>query len=398
MAAHDALLSRSAHAEITAATLLDRLDLERLEISNRIAVDPERRADLGQFFTPATVARFMADMLRVPRNLAELRLLDAGGGSGILTAAAVAEVCARPPSARPDALHATVWEIDERLATDLARTFEHCRGVCDAAGVRFTGTLRQENFILGAARLLIHGGLFAPGEPTDFHVAILNPPYRKLRSETAERAAISAVGIETSNLYSAFVWLALRLLVDGGELVAITPRSFMNGSYFRPFRQVLASKLGFRRVHVYDARDVAFAGDAVLQENVIFHGVRGGERGKVTITTSYGPDDAGLAERVIDSTELILPTDPACVLHVVPDMIDAQIAEKMQTLPYTLAGLGVRVSTGRVVGFRARDRLRAEPRSGDAPLIMPRHFAHGFVAWPKAAGSKPNALAVAAPQ
>ena len=395
MAADDAqLLSRSAHAAVTGDTLLDRLDLERLEISNRLAVDPERRAGLGQFLTPAGVARFMAAMLEAPWRREELRLLDAGGGSGILTAAAVAELCARPPSTRPDALHATVWEIDERLVTDIHRTFGHCRGVCDAAGVRFTGILRQENFILEAARLLVHGGLFAPQVATSFHAAILNPPYRKLGSGSAERAAMSAVGIETSNLYSAFVWLALRLLEDGGELVAITPRSFMNGSYFRPFRQMLASELGFRRVHVYDARDVAFAGDAVLQENVIFHGVRGGGRGKITVTTSYGPGDAGLAERTIDSTELILPTDPACVLHVVPDVVDARIAERMQALPHTLAGLGVRVSTGRVVGFRARERLRAEPRKGDAPLIMPRHFAHGFVTWPKAAGSKPNALAV----
>ena len=91
---------------------------------------------------------------------------------------------------------------------------------------------------------------------------------------------MSSVGIETSNLYSAFVWLALELLEDGGEVVATTPRSFMNGSYFRPFRQALASALAFRRVHVYDARDVAFAGDAVLQENVIFHGVRGGGAGR----------------------------------------------------------------------------------------------------------------------
>ena len=56
-------------------------------------------------------------MLRVPRKLKDLRLLDAGGESGILTATAVAEICARQPSAQPDALHATVWEIDDRLLT-----------------------------------------------------------------------------------------------------------------------------------------------------------------------------------------------------------------------------------------------------------------------------------------
>ena len=201
-----------------------------------------------------------------------------------------------------------------------------------------------------------------------------------------------SVGIETSNLYSAFVWLALELLEDGGELVAITPRSFMNGAYFRPFRRALTGKFAFRRIHVYDFRDAAFAGEAVLQENVIFHGIHQGTRGRVRITTSYGPFDEGLAERTVDQSELVLPDDPACVLHVVPDGIDARIAEQMRALPRTLADHGVGVSTGRVGGFRAQDRLRAEAAAGDAPFIMPRQFAQGFVAWPKAAGSKPKRL------
>ena len=315
----------------------------------------------------------------------------------MLTAAVVAALCSRPTSGRPDALNATVWEIDERLVEDLDRTFEHCRGVCDAAGVRFTGIVRRENFVLAAARLVNNGSFLRLQDGPGFHAAILNPPYRKLRTESAERTFMRSVGIETSNLYSAFVWLALELLEDGGELVAITPRSFMNGAYFRPFRRALTSKFAFRRVHVYDARDVAFAGDAVLQENVIFHGIRRGTRGRVRITTSYGPVDEGLAERTIDQTELILPDDPACVLHVVPDGIDAKIAEQMRALPRTLAGHGVAVSTGRVVGFRTQDRLRVDASAGDAPLIMPRHFAQGFVAWPKVTGSKPNALTVAGP-
>ena len=50
----------------------------------------------------------------------------------------------------------------------------------------------------------------------------MNPPYRKLRGDSSERARISSLGIETSNLYSAFAWLALGLLGDGGELATIS--------------------------------------------------------------------------------------------------------------------------------------------------------------------------------
>ena len=77
----------------------------------------------------------MASMLQVREPPETLRVLDPGGGSGILTAAAVAELCSRPERGRPAALHASVWEFDERLADDLDRTFEHCRAVCAKAGV-----------------------------------------------------------------------------------------------------------------------------------------------------------------------------------------------------------------------------------------------------------------------
>ena len=176
------LLSQDAQVAVTTANLLERLDLERLDISNRLAVDPKRRADLGQFFTPASVAAFMASMLKVPKPPKELRILDPGGGSGVLMSAAVVELCTRPESMRPAALHVTVWEIDELLSRDIARTFEYCFSVCREVGVSFTGKLRQENFILDAPDFV--------GDRPRFHVAIMNPPYRKLRSDSPERAAL----------------------------------------------------------------------------------------------------------------------------------------------------------------------------------------------------------------
>ena len=376
--------------DCAASNLPERLDPDRPD-------RPTRRAELGQFFTPAGVARFMASMLQARESPADCKLLDPGGGAGVLTAAAVEELCGRPERSRPAALHATVWELDARLADGLGRTFERCHAVCAKAGVAFRGEQRRGNFVLDAAAWADDRNLLDPDRRPRFHVAIMNPPYRKLRTDSAERARLSAAGIETSNLYSAFVWLALKLLAAGGELVAITPRSFMNGSYFRSFRQVLSRELAFRRIHVYDARDAAFADDGVLQENVIFHGIRGAGPDAIRITTSFGPTDDGLLERTVEAADLILPHDPERVLRIVPDETDAKIAASMRRLPHTLAGLGVFVSTGRVVGFRAKDRLRARAAPGDAPLILPAHCAPGFVTWPRASGTKPNALAAAGP-
>src|SRR5260370_14200548 len=137
-------------------------------------------------------------------------------------------------------------------------------------------------------RLLRHK-MFEPARR--FDCAILNPPYKKINSDSKTRLMLREVGVETSNLYTGFLSVVLMLLASGGELVAITPRSFCNGPYFKPFRELLLNTLALRRIHVFESRQVAFKEDDVLQENVIFHGVKGGGTDAiVAITSSTGPD------------------------------------------------------------------------------------------------------------
>ncbi len=389
MTTEPALLSDLQLAPLDAEQVIERVELSRVEASSRIAADDARRSELGQFFTPSKIARFMAGLF-ADRDQRSVRLLDAGGGNGILTAATVVELLGR--SVVPETIEASIWEIDETLADDIGHTMSLCRALCAARGVGFVANVHHEDFIHAGVAALGGEGLFAARG--QFDLAILNPPYRKLRSDTDERSRLSSVGIETSNLYSAFVWLAIELLDDGGELVAITPRSYMNGTYFRPFRRRLIESMSIRRVHVYGSRKKAFAGDDVLQENAIIHACKGGGDESVTISTSHGPDDEGMAIRNIDQHHLVSPSDPESIVHVVPDETDAQIEAAMRALPCTLSDLGVSVSTGRVVDFRARERLRSQSGSGDAPLIYANHFSEGYVSWPNPNGKKPNAIRV----
>ena len=391
------MLASDVSNRLAISALLERLDSERLAISSQLAADPQRRADLGQFITPADVASFMASMLDLASPPEQLRILDPGGGNGMLTAAVVAEVCSRPESKRPTAMHLVTWELDSQFQPLLNRTFEDCETVCRRAGVVLSWDVRCGDFILDATDLIAGGTLFTETAPAPFHVVVMNPPYRKLRSSSWERSRLNALSMGTSNMYSAFVWLALELMENGGELVAVTPRSFMNGVYFRPFRKALIEKLSLRRLHVYEARNAAFASDSVLQENVIFHGVHGGVSEPVRITTSHGPHDTGMTERMVESREVVIPDDPEAVIRVVANENEARIADGMCALPHELSDLGLSVSTGRVVGFRARDRLRVDVRTGDAPMILPRHCRSGFVDWPQEAAATPNGLSISGP-
>ena len=366
--------------------LVDAVDFFRLDASRKL--DPERRSEWGQYMTPPATARLMASMFEA--NAEALRLLDAGAGVGSLTAAFVGEVCSRLQ--KPKTIHVTAYEIDPALIDYLKTTLEQCRRTCEGLGIAFTSDLIDGDFIDEGTRLLRHE-MFSPVQR--FNCAILNPPYKKINTDSDTRLMLREIGVETSNLYTGFLSVVLMLLAPGAELVAITPRSFCNGLYFKPFRKLLLDTLTIRRIHVFDSRQIAFREDDVLQENVIFHGVRGTSRGgKVSMSSTAGPEDDLAIGREIAYEQLVRPNDPEYFIHIVPDELGASIAEQMGRLSWTLREHDIEVSTGRVVDFRATALLRAFPDVDTVPLIYPRNLERGFVEWPKPGGKKPQAIAL----
>lgn len=367
--------------------LIHRVDVHRLEATR--SLDRGQRSELGQFMTPPAVASFMASLFGPLQGT--VRVLDAGAGVGSLLAAFTAEACSR--KMKPEAIHATAFDIDPRLGPYLRQTAQYCEDEGSDAGVKFSADIIEADFIQAAVDQLDRG-LFHPAQTLSFTHAVLNPPYKKLRSDSGARVALRRVGIETSNLYTAFLGLAMLLLAPGGELVAITPRSFCNGPYFRPFRELLLRAMSLQRVHVFESRKAAFAEDEVLQENVIFHAVKGIRASQVTISSSTGPDGEQLGERTVPFHDVVRPGDPELFIHVVPDDTGERVAGTFSRFPARLEDLALSVSTGKVVDFRARAHLRQEPDETTGPLIYPTHFVSGLVRWPKQ-GKKPNGLVLA---
>ena len=366
----------------------DPLELAEKSRRNQIgARDRGRRSNLGQFFTPPETAKLMASMSSL--SLERLRVLDAGAGAGALTAALVKAICSR--SERPKEIFLTAYELDEVLLPDLQRTLAACQQLCALTGINCNWEVRATDFIESAVDSLDQG-LFQTEHPR-FDVAILNPPYRKFRSESRVRQLLRRLHIETSNLYAAFMALVVLLLDKGGELVAITPRSFCNGPYFRPFREHLLRNVNLTRLHVFESRGRAFREDNVLQENLILHAVKGVPQQRlVCISESHSPYDPIADRHSVPYDRVVRPDDSEVFIHLVPDDDGHTLAEAMEKLPCTLDSLGLTVSTGRVVDFRARQWLRADPTSKTVPLIYPAHFDNGLVRWPKADSKKPNAI------
>jgi len=222
----------------------------------------------------------------------------------------------------------------------------------------------------------------------------MNPPYKKIRNDSNHRSWLHQAGIETSNLYSAFLALSIKLLSPGGELVAIIPRSFCNGPYFRPFREILFGSMSIRHLHVFDTRNTAFQDDDVLQENIILSAVKGARQGEVVITSSSGPDFNDMTHRVVPWKQVANPNDPDRFIHVAVSKLDQLVVDRIGVFSSSLSDIGIDVCTGPVVDFRHREYLCQDAESGAAPLIYPGHFHQHHVEWPKPGGKKPNAIRI----
>ncbi len=311
-------------------------------------------------------------------------MLDAGAGVGSLTAAVVERARAEQ---WPVELEVHGVEVDENLIPRLEETLQDCEMVCPG----LTFELHARDFIAWGPEQL-GSSLFAQ-DRASFDLAVLNPPYRKLSTASWERRRLTEVGIGSTNLYSAFVSLALRLLRPGGQLVGITPRSFCNGPYFKAFRQELLESAALRRIHVLESRDMAFRDADVLQENVVFHLIKGADQGEVVIASSDGGGGSA-REREVPFSAVVRPGDPNLFIHIVADESTSGAASQVDSLAGTLDRIGAAVSTGRVVDFRAREHLRMTADKGTVPLLYPLHLRGGRVRWPAPNAKKANALVV----
>lgn len=351
-----------------------------VDAKQRVAKDPAiaRKAQLGQFMTPKDVADYMARSFDASR-FDRVRLLDAGAGQGALSLAFARRWTSEAPVGSSLAIDA--FELDPAMVGKLRAGLAAIRNTPGTSSHIIEG-----DFIAEAAAVL------SRGERPYTH-AILNPPYKKISSDSQARALLSGAGIETVNLYSGFVGLALKLMQDQGELVAIIPRSFCNGPYYRSFRDILLDNAAILSIHLFKARDKAFAADNVLQENIVIHLKRGAVQGDVDVSTSADASFSDVSTRRVPFSQIVTGGDKSRVIHVPVDVNGAALAN-MPAYRTSLEELGMQVSTGPVVDFRLKRFLRDVPSPGDAPLLYPLHFSGGRFEWPRLGARKPNALAM----
>lgn len=349
------------------------MSAEAFRLKGQIIDDRDRRAVIAQFLTPAITAAFAAALFPAPTR--PVKLLDPGAGAGALLGAFFDTHAACVPRASVEAV-----ENDPNVLAPLRSLLDYYQ----ARGASVI--LFEENFVAWATEQIAAGS-------RRFTHAILNPPYKKIKNGSWERKTLSLVGLETVNTYAAFTALALELLEDGGELVAIIPRSFCNGPYYKPFRSHLLKQAAIRHIHLFDTRNKAFKDDKVLQEIMLIRLTRGAVQEDVIVSTSTDDTFADLKENTHPFGRIVKPNDTEIFIHIPTRESDGPLTE-LSGVYCTLEELGLTVSTGPVVDFRMRDHLHAMPGPNTAPLFYPGHFRTGELNWPLPNFRKANAIAV----
>ncbi|MGK8509675.1 Eco57I restriction-modification methylase domain-containing protein [Nocardia asiatica] len=335
--------------------------LERAEARRRTTLaqlDSEEQAQRGQYFTPHLAARIIAGLPRIP-GADSIRVLDPGAGSGILTAALVDRLHAARPELR---VHITAVENDPVLHRALGETLADVEAI---DGV--TTELVDSDFLT-----------WALSTNERFDLVIQNPPYAKLRTGSDPQNLMRRAGVFVPNIYAAFLALGLRLLVDGGQQVAITPRSWMNGTYYSAFRHEFVRTASIDAMHTFESRSKVFGDTGVLQESIVVSATRGRACDEVVVYTSHDHSSEPTF-RTVAYQDIVTPD----FIHVPATESDAKAVAWMTShAQYTLSDLGLTVSTGRVVDFRSREMLHHDRVDGAVPMVNATHVRFGVTRHP----------------
>ena len=354
---------RNALTSVDYSTVLLNMDEIRSLVNQKLNIESKKA--LGQFFTSSNIANFMAQLFSDKINQ-KTKLLDCGAGIGSLTIPAIHKL------QNPSLVEA--WEIDSFLINSLESNL---------ANFTVNYQIHNSDFIEDSVANLLEG------HGSKYSHAILNPPYKKINSNSAHRKLLRQVGIETVNLYTAFLALTILLMEDKGEIVAIIPRSFCNGLYYKPFRKLLLDNCSIEHIHIFESRTSQFKDDDVLQENIILKLSKNTAQSQVTISQSSNDSFADYRENSFNFNDIVKTSDKELYFHIPTE--DNKTVSYEKKFNYSINDLGLNVSTGAVVDFRMKEFLLQNPTEDSIPLLYPHHFKSKKLEYPKT-HKKPNAL------
>lgn len=327
------------------------------------------RKKYGQFFTNETTAKFMSALFDFDLSKSELHILDAGAGSGILSVAVIDKLICDGYKGK---IHLTCYETDEQILSLLKTNLDIIRSKYDV-----DYEIIQANYI--TSQNFDNSSLF-DNENKTYDYIIGNPPYRKISKDADEAKVMPSVCYGTPNLYFLFLAMGIHNLKNNAELVYIVPRSWTSGAYFKKFRQYLFAHCVITDIHLFESRDKVFDGEAVLQETIILKIKKTTKKPNYINITSSSTSSFDDSERFCAPYGTIVAQNQ--FVYLVTNEKDAKVLNQVNHFDTTLPDINMRMQTGIIVDFRAKDLLRNKLEDDSYPLFYSQHIKNGRVVWP----------------
>lgn len=362
---------------------------DRLGVQYSSIVSNVHKKDIGQFFTPRIIAKFMGEF--AISNSESVKILDPGCGIGILSTAMTEDFILINPRIKTIELVAFENDVDILPYTELC--FTYLKKWLESKDIELIYFLCKNDFILHNSQIL--AGKESSHEQYD--IIVSNPPYFKLPKQDSRALAAKAVIYGQTNIYSIFLLLSAKLLKPGGKLIFITPRSFCSGNYFRMFREQFFNLIDISNIHLFDSRSKAFKRDKVLQETLIMAGTAKtnilpqqlnlpfdlANNKRVLISKSAGLSD--LNQRSWMFYPLASLVDMASyqkTLHLPSSTEDDDVIKIFRSWNMTLHKLGWEISTGKIVDFRSKDFIVDQESQDTVPLFWLHNIRSMHYNWP----------------
>lgn len=317
----------------------------------------------GQFFTPLSVAKFMAKCASTEAE--HLSILEPGAGNGLLSAALVS-FCMENNLCRSFSID--FIENDPEIISVLRQTIEILEQYVHEQNGNITIQIQSYNYLT---------------EDTDdlFDIVICNPPYKKIRKDSDEASCMEDYVHGQPNLYSLFMCKAINNLKYNGKFVFITPRSWTSGSYYKRVRNFVLCSLNITDLVLFEDRNNVFYGEDVLQETLITTGIKQEKQSEFiniyhtcNLDQDIVPTQAPFAsiKGIGHDNYLLLPTNE----H------DLEVIHSMAIKTDTFESLGYCFKTGPVVEFRNKEALSLGKRDGYVPMFRSANIVNGSFIFP----------------
>lgn len=333
---------------------------------------------LGRLFTKKDTARLMASMLDIPENKTAFTVLDPGAGTGILSAAAVEEICKRAPSAKQ--IFLTCFENNEEFIPMLEDNLERIRKKCrHDYDVKLYVTVYNENYIVDSKNH--YTVTFFDTVPDKYDIIIANPPTEFCEKDSEE--ALAAGGVTQVKISAAFLFarMAQRHLEEDGQLVIMLPTTYASASQLTLLRSEMAKELAVTGIHLFIGKRKNMKRAVPLKKSFIIS-YRKAERPElINITTST---DNGKETVALPPLAYNFVVDPENGMLTLPKSVeDTNIVRYISDFPETLTSLGLKMSTGLVIDSKCEGLLFTDPIKGAFPLIRPSAIKNGQINFPQ---------------